>query len=140
MLDKSMGRKVSAAGRVGMYNEIVIDSKFYEQHLPHSVAAFIFFNDTVADMRTGDTSLPDRIVTTNAYLAMLDAYDLEPEDLPLLEVDREDGTVADVSSSARKFADTHSLQRYREEHPEKTKDMPRRYKFDAAPAEQGQGR
>ena len=133
MLDKSMGKAVTAAGRVGMYNEVVIDAAHFERHLPSSIAAFIFFNDTVSDMRTGDTTLADKIVTTNAYLAMIDAYNFTEADVPLLQVDREDGLVLDVSLGARKFAETHTLQQYRESHPKEAKSMPRRYKFDAAP-------
>merc|ERR1711935_661464 len=96
-------------------------------------AAFIYFNDTISDLRMGDTTLADKIVTTNAYLAMIDAYNYTEDDVPLLQVDREDGLVIDVSLGARKFAETHTLQQYRESHPEEAKRMPRRYKFDAAP-------
>merc|ERR1711865_1189496 len=131
MLEKSMGRTVTAAGRVGMYNEVVIDAAHYEKHLPNSVAAFVYFNDTVSGLGV-DTTLADKIVTTNAYLAMIDAYNYTEADVPLLQVDREDGLVLDVSLGARKFAETHTLQQYRESHPEQAKRMPRRYKFDAA--------
>jgi hypothetical protein len=133
MLEKSMGRTVTAAGRVGMYNEVVIDAAHYEHHLPNSVAAFVYFNDTVSGLG-GDSNVADKIVTTNAYLAMIDAYNYTEADVPLLQVDREDGLVLDVSLGARQFAETHTLQQYRESHPEEAKRMPRRYKFDAAAA------
>ena len=131
MLEKSMGRTVTAAGRVGMYNEVVVDAAHYEKHLPNSVAAFVYFNDTVSGI-AGDTTLADKIVTTNTYLAMIDAYNYTEADVPLLQIDREDGLVIDVSLGARQFAATHTLQQYRESHPEEAKRMPRRYKFDAA--------
>ena len=71
-----------------MYNEILIDAKVYERHLPGSISAVVYFHDEVAlDLSSNDQA---RMEATKAYIGILDAYDLTPADLPLLKIVRPD--------------------------------------------------
>jgi hypothetical protein len=51
------------------YNEIIIDSLFYEQHLPHSIEAFVTMGGTMA---------------STAHAEFLSAYGLTSRDVPLV--------------------------------------------------------
>merc|ERR1711998_14500 len=120
MMERSMANPVSPAypkSQAALYNEVVINTTHYVQELPYSVLAIAYFNDSFHDIRYGDTRLADKIVAANTYVQMLDTYHMKETDLPLLQINREDGVIMDVSSGARKFAKTHTVKKYRENHP-----------------------
>ncbi len=105
-----------------MYNEILIDAKVYERHLPGSISAVVYFHDEVAlDLSSNDQA---RMEATKAYIGILDAYDLTPADLPLLKIVRPDplsttGTplIVDKSEEARDYYSKQNLNIYRQHRP-----------------------
>ena len=86
-------------------NEVLIDSKYYLDNLPESIAAIFYFHDA---------SLYERTMATRAYVGMLEKYNLTEKDLKLLKVNhnavpmKESGTVMiDESENARHFLSSH---------------------------------
>jgi len=116
MMQRSMSSKRN------LYNEVLVNTSAIMANLPHSIAAFVYFDDDAA-LRVGvmqgdDTRLPDKIVATTAYVGMLDRYKLSEDDIPLLMINRSSPiTVMDVSAGARKFLASHSYEQYRKNHP-----------------------
>ena len=50
-------------------------------------------------------------------MALLDFYNLTESDVPILQVNRTDGSFMDVSRGARRFLELHSFEQYRKRHP-----------------------
>ena len=114
---ESVGNKGAEKLNTVLYNEVLIDSKNLMKRLPRSIAAFVFFDDDEYDHTKPYTPLPDKIVATTAYLAMLNFYKLEEKDIPLLQINRTAGTFMDVSGGARRFLELHSFEKYKKRHP-----------------------
>ena len=102
---------------ITMYNEVLVDSKDLMSHMPKSIGAFVFFDDDEYNHNKPYTPLPDKIVATSAYVALLDFYNLTESDVPILQVNRTDGSFMDVSRGARRFLELHSFEQYRKRHP-----------------------
>ena len=103
-------------------NQVLINTTAVMASLPHSIAAFVLFDDEAAikvgEAQGEDTRLADKIVATTAYVGMLDHYKLDETDIPLLMINRSSPiTVMDVSAGARKFLASHSYEQYRKNHP-----------------------
>ena len=86
-------------------NEVLIDSKYYLDNLPESIAAIFYFHDA---------SIYERTMATRAYVGMLEKYNLTEKDLKLLKVNhnavpmKESGTIMiDESANARHFLSSH---------------------------------
>ena len=119
MLQHSMNPKYDSRS---LYNEVLINSTYVLENLPHSIAAIVYFDDEEAKRLAAsngeDSRLPDKIVATTAYVGMLDRYGLTEEDLPLLKINRTGAvSIMDVSLGARKFLANHSYEQYRKNHP-----------------------
>ena len=117
MLKKSMHDKDAKLTS----NEVLVDSSYYVDNLPSSVAAIMFFDDATAE---------DKIIATKAYVALLDKYEVTEAEIPLIKVNRgvdpegnpmkspsTEPVVMDVSSSARNFLAKHSYKKYLKHHP-----------------------
>jgi chemotaxis protein histidine kinase CheA len=122
MLTNSMD--MNSTGNLGaktlgitMYNEVLVDSGDMMSHMPKSIGAFVFFEDNEFNHQRPYTPLPEKIVATNAYVALLDYYNLTETDIPILQVNRTDGSFIDVSRGARRFLELHSFEQYRKRHP-----------------------
>ena len=102
---------------ITMYNEVLVDSKDIMSHMPKSIGAFVFFDDDEYNRQKPYTPLPDKIVATSAYVALLDFYNLTETDIPILQVNRTDGSFMDVSRGARRFLELHSFEQYSKRHP-----------------------
>ena len=102
---------------ITMYNEVLVDSKDLMSHMPKSIGAFVFFDDDEYNHNKPYTPLPDKIVATSAYVALLDFYNLTESDIPILQINRTDGSFMDVSRGARRFLELHSFEQYRKRHP-----------------------
>ena len=60
--------------------QVLINSSFYAQHLPRSLAGVVYFDDV---------AMPDKIQATRIYVQMLDHYPhLHEGSIPLLEINR----------------------------------------------------
>ena len=86
-------------------NEVLIDSKYYLDNLPESIAAIFYFHDA---------SLYERTMATRTYVGMLEKYNLNETDFKLLKINhnavpmKESGTVmTDESANARHFLSSH---------------------------------
>ena len=109
MLNASMN---NCGARCQDYNEVVINSTYYVQHLPHSILAIVYFNDAAAE---------EQMKATETYVALLDKFHLTECALPLLKIVRGETSlkrvVIDMSASARANLDSHSFDRFRDRHP-----------------------
>ena len=120
MMQRSMHPK--HGDKRNLYNEVLVNTSAVMASLPHSIAAFVLFDDDAA-LKLGqaqgeDTRLADKIVATTAYVGMLDRYELSEDDIPLLMINRTSPiAVMDVSAGARKFLASHSYEQYRKNHP-----------------------
>jgi hypothetical protein len=135
----------------GGYNEVLIDSKYFVDNLPSSVAAMVY------GLRGGDEA---KSTAVHAYLAFLRTYNLTHNQVPLLRakynVDlfgRGTGhtngpAFVDESASARTYLRKHPYIEEREKwlndhpelrnHPERTRDvLSRRRPADAADPQRG---
>ena len=117
MLKKSMHDKDAKLTS----NEVLVDSSYYVDNLPSSVAAIMFFDDATAE---------DKIIATKAYVALLDKYEVTEAEIPLIKVNRgvdpegnpikspsTEPVVMDVSHKARDFLAKHSYKKYLKHHP-----------------------
>jgi len=115
---------------VPVYNEVVVNSTWFIDHLPGSIAAIVYFDDADSMPKTNaggvvakDNRAADKVAATAAYVSLLDAYNLTETDIPMLVISREGdagaarGHVTDVSFEARRFLEKHSEERYREDSP-----------------------
>ena len=108
------------------YNEVLVNSTYFWQQMPQSIAAFVYFDDEAA-LQAGqgqDLRLPDKIVAVTNYVKLLDYYKLSERDLPLLKVNRSGLTFEDVSFGARKFLANHSYETYRKQNPYRKANPP----------------
>ena len=121
MLETSMSSNYAEwYGDANIYNEVLVNSTYFWEHLPKSIAAFVYFDDADALMASPglDMRLPDTIVATTNYVKLLNHYNLSEADLPLLRINRTgEVTIDDVSLGARKFIANHTYERYRKQHP-----------------------
>ena len=128
MLDVSMSpnnAKMFGDG-ANTYNEVLVNSTYFWQQMPQSIAAFVYFDDEAA-LQAGqgqDLRLPDKIVAVTNYVKLLDYYKLSEHDLPLLKVNRSGLTFEDVSFGARKFLANHSYETYRKQNPYRKANPP----------------
>ena len=105
---------------------MLINSTYFWQQMPQSIAAFVYFDDETA-LQAGqgqDLRLPDKIVAVTNYVKLLDYYKLSERDLPLLKVNRSELTFEDVSFGARKFLANHSYETYRRQNPYRKANPP----------------
>ena len=105
---------------------MLINSTYFWQQMPQSIAAFVYFDDETA-LQAGqgqDLRLADKIVAVTNYVKLLDYYKLSERDLPLLKVNRSELTFEDVSFGARKFLANHSYETYRRQNPYRKANPP----------------
>ena len=128
MLDVSMSPNNAKmfGDSANTYNEVLVNSTYFWQQMPQSIAAFVYFDDEAA-LQAGqgqDLRLPDKIVAVTNYVKLLDYYKLSERDLPLLKVNRSGLTFEDVSFGARKFLANHSYETYRKQNPYRKANPP----------------
>ena len=128
MLDVSMSPNNAKmfGDSANTYNEVLVNSTYFWQQMPQSIAAFVYFDDEAA-LQAGqgqDLRLPDKIVAVTNYVKLLDYYKLSERDLPLLKVNRSGLTFEDVSFGARKFLANHSYEAYRKQNPYRKANPP----------------
>ena len=128
MLDVSMSPNNAKmfGDSANTYNEVLVNSTYFWQQMPQSIAAFVYFDDEAA-LQAGqgqDLRLPDKIVAVTNYVKLLDYYKLSEHDLPLLKVNRSGLTFEDVSFGARKFLANHSYETYRKQNPYRKANPP----------------
>ena len=105
---------------VPVYNEVVVNSTWFIDHLPGSIEAIVYFEDSQSEPRVNaggvvakDTREVDKLAAYTTYVALLDAYNLTEKQIPLLAMSRgaadrsERSRVTDMSSEARAFLATH---------------------------------
>ena len=123
MLEISM-----ADGAPPLYNEVVVDSQAYLQSLPHSIAAVAYYDDSTEE---------EQIKATETYLAMLQAYELTVDDIPLVKLIREPAEgqphLEDASAGAEAFLGEQRYQTFRREHPKLGLPPHQRASLSAAP-------
>jgi hypothetical protein len=93
---------------MNMYNEVLVDMKYYKQELPKSVGAF--FYGTNFGLTWG------AVQATHAYVTFLDAWNLTESDVPLIKFNLSnpaDTVMTDVSAGARQFLKEHSHSEWR---------------------------
>jgi hypothetical protein len=130
MLEASM----SGGENANQYNEVLIDSRYFMKHLPGSIAGVIY------GLKGMDTY--DQVKAVQAYVNLLDTYNLTERDVPLLKIHYKGGLdvqsktnsaeITDESASAREFLRTHPYEKYRKKwirrhpylarHPEQAHD------------------
>ena len=101
-------------------NEVLVDTRYYLDHLPESAAAIFFFHDA---------STYERVVATRAYVGMLDAYNLTESQFHLLKINHrcvnlmgENDVMTDESAGARHFLATHPYGRFAAAHDDAMDD------------------
>jgi hypothetical protein len=120
MMPDSAQHQAGKALGVPVYNEVVVNSTWFIDHLPGSIEAIVYFEDGQSEPRVNaggvvakDTRDTDKLAAYTTYVALLDAYNLTEKQIPLLTMSR--GTadhrnrtlVTDMSSEARAFLATH---------------------------------
>jgi hypothetical protein len=131
--------------------QVLINSSFYAQHLPRSLAGIIYFDDV---------AMADKIQATRIYVQMLDHYPhLHEGSIPLLQINRkaliaanaaqaggggttdavahgvpedaedpeESMLIIDRSMGARAFLMKHNMENYKANHP--YQKFPKRFRF-----------
>jgi hypothetical protein len=80
------GEQGGGAGFHSGYNEVIVNSKHHNEHLPHAVEAFFYIQGQ--SPVTGDLGYSIVIDVVEAHKAFLAEYQLTEDDVPLLLVSR----------------------------------------------------
>ena len=126
-LKEMLERSMYEPGLTGAYNEVLIDSGRYMAQLPATLAAFVYGlpgpGNTDSDfvLPSFGTDVWGQVEATNAYVGLLDAFNLTESDVFLLHAnenfDRPGATGAvltDHSRGAREFVRNHPYGEYRQ--------------------------
>jgi hypothetical protein len=128
MVPDSAQHKAGEALGVPVYNEVIVNSTWFIDHLPGSVDAIVYFEDSQAEPRVNaggvvakDTREVDKLAAYTTYVALLDAYNLTEENIPLISMTRgayprpDDASIpgartriTDMSLQARSFVAKHA--------------------------------
>ena len=121
--------KRSLLSKGGGYNEVLVSSETFTEHLPGSVAAFYYGLKVMPDADQSNWPLWDAVQAAAAYVKFLDHYKLNESQVPLIKFNLSGQLLSNMATGARRFLKNHPHEQMRDtwlrdhpflrDHPEK---------------------